>query len=215
MTKTVLQNRIQTDVQVKPASTSSTHRIGILGGTFNPPHIGHLMMADQVYQQLGLEKIIFIPDAQPPHIDRKETLAVQDRVEMVQRAILDHPQFELGLMEVQRGGISYTCDTLQQLHQAHPENQYYLIIGGDMVNYLPKWHQIEKIVQLAQLVGVCRKGYEKRSTYPLIWVNMPTSDVSSTWIRQTVQTGGSIRYFVPEAVRQYIQEKGLYLKDEH
>ncbi len=201
---------IQTKPQLQTAQTDHHQRIGIMGGTFNPPHIGHLMVADQVMSQLGLNKIIFIPDANPPHVDHKTSIDVNDRVEMVRRAIIDHIHFELGLMEVHRGGVSYTYNTLKELTTAHPENKYYLIIGGDMVDYLPKWYKVDEIVKMVQLVGVCRKGYEKNSRYPIMWVNMPTTDVSSTWIRQTLQHGGSVRYFVPDLVLSYIEEKGLY-----
>ncbi|UQS84372.1 nicotinate-nucleotide adenylyltransferase [Bombilactobacillus thymidiniphilus] len=187
--------------------------VGILGGTFNPPHIGHLMMADQVMSQLGLDKIIFLPDANPPHVDHKEAVPVLHRVEMVRRAIINHTNFDLGLMEVERGGISYTYDTVQQLVTEHPENKYYFIIGGDMVAYLPKWHRIDELVQLVQFVGVKRPNISQTSPYPIIWVNMPEVDISSTWIRKTLQNNGSVRYYVPDLVLQYIAEKRLYFND--
>ncbi|UQS82544.1 nicotinate-nucleotide adenylyltransferase [Bombilactobacillus folatiphilus] len=213
MTQTVTTNKPVTQVQSQTQTQSKGQRIGILGGTFNPPHIGHLMIADQVFEQLDLDKILFIPDANPPHVDEKGAIAVEHRMEMVRRAIINHRDFDLCLIEAQRGGISYTFDTIRQLKKLHPENQYYFIIGGDMVEYLPKWHKIDELVQMVQFVGVCRKGYEQNSTYPIIWVNMPTTEVSSTWIRQTIQTHGSVRYFVPDLVQQYIDEKGLYLDD--
>ncbi|MBA1434628.1 nicotinate-nucleotide adenylyltransferase [Bombilactobacillus bombi] len=215
MTHTVTKNNLLVKPELQTSTSGQQKRIGIMGGTFNPPHIGHLMVADQVLNQLGLNKILFIPDATPPHVDQKAAIAVNDRVEMVRRAIIDHRHFELGLMEVNRGGISYTYDTIRALKIAHPENRYYLIIGGDMVNYLPKWYKIDELVKMVQLVGICRKGYEKKSAYPLIWINMPTSDVSSTWIRQTIKHHGSVRYFVPDLVLQYIEEKGLYQDDNH
>ncbi|MCO6541706.1 MAG: nicotinate-nucleotide adenylyltransferase [Lactobacillus sp.] len=210
MATTVIKNNPITKPKLQVDSTGKQKRIGIMGGTFNPPHIWHLMAADQVLNQLGLDKILFIPDANPPHVDHKQAIDANDRVEMVRRAISNHHHFELGLMEINRGGVSYTYDTIRALTIAHPENRYYLIIGGDMVNYLPKWHKIEQLVQMVQLVGVCRKGYEQKSNYPIIWINMPTSDISSTWIRDTLKHQGSVRYFVPDAVLEYIKEKGLY-----
>lgn len=213
MAQTLTNNVTVTKPQPKLVINKKGKRIGIMGGTFNPPHIGHLMIADQVMNQLGLDKIIFIPDANPPHVDHKTTIAAKDRVEMVRRAIIDHPNFELGLTEVERGGLSYTYDTVKQLKIAHPENQYYWIIGGDMVNYLPKWHNIDQLAKMVQFVGVCRRGYEKISQYPVIWVNMPAIDVSSTWVRKTIANHGSVRYYVPKLVLQYIAEKGLYTND--
>lgn len=185
-------------------------QVGIMGGTFNPPHLGHLMMADQVANQLGLDYVLFMPDANPPHVDHKTTLPANQRVEMVKRAIAGNPLFRLELAEINRGGISYTYDTVVALKQQHPEIDYYLIIGGDMVDYLPTWHRIDDLVQLVQLVGIERPGYPKKSVYPVLWVDAPTINLSSTQIREKVQQGCSIRYLVPEAVADYIEEEGLY-----
>ncbi|EHO50929.1 putative nicotinate-nucleotide adenylyltransferase [Lentilactobacillus kisonensis F0435] len=110
-------------------------RIGILGGTFNPIHNGHLIVAQQVLDQLGLDKILFMPDATPPHVDRKLAIDAADRVAMINLAIWNNPSFSIEMAEVNRGGISYSYDTMAELVRKHPENQYYFIIGGDMVNY--------------------------------------------------------------------------------
>ena len=142
MTKIAVKNQSITEPKLQRINNGKQKRIGIMGGTFNPPHIGHLMVADQVLNQLSLDKILFLPDSKPPHVDSKGAIAANDRVEMVRRAIIDHRNFELGLMEVNRGGVSYTYDTIRALTISHPENRYYLIIGADMVNYLPKWHKI-------------------------------------------------------------------------
>ena len=123
--------RTSTQVATQLAATAKKRRIGILGGTFNPPHLGHLVIADQVATQLGLDKVLFMPDAEPPHVDRKLTIPAKDRVAMVKAAIKDNPRFDLELTEVNRGGRSYSYDTMLQLTQAHPENQYYFIIGGE------------------------------------------------------------------------------------
>ena len=186
------------------------HRVGIMGGTFNPVHNGHLMIAEQVRSQLDLDKVVFVPDNEPPHVDRKTAIAGADRLAMLKRAVADHPQFAVSDMELVRGGRSYTIDTIKELRQRHPENDYYFIIGGDMVAYLPKWYQIDELVKLVTFVGVVRPGYERTSAYPITWVDVPEFAVSSTLIRRLVKTGGSIRYLVPEGVREYIEEKGLY-----
>lgn len=207
---TLKQTTIQTAPDELVAVNGQRPQVGIMGGTFNPPHIGHLMMADQAANQLGLDYVVFMPDANPPHVDHKETIPAIQRVEMVKRAIVDNPLFKLSLAEIDRGGISYTYDTIVTLKQQHPEIDYYLIIGGDMVDYLPTWHRIDDLVQLVQIVGVERPGYSKQTPYPVLWVDAPTIALSSTQVRQKVQQGCSIRYLVPEAVADYIEEEGLY-----
>ncbi|MDT6980863.1 nicotinate-nucleotide adenylyltransferase [Levilactobacillus zymae] len=205
-----ISERTSTQTVTQMAATAKKRRIGILGGTFNPPHLGHLVIADQVATQLGLDKVLFMPDAEPPHVDRKLTIPAADRVAMVKAAIADNPQFKLELTEVQRGGLSYSYDTMLQLTQQHPENQYYFIIGGDMVAYLPKWHRIDELVKLVQFVGVCRQGYAHESPYPVLWVDVPNIGISSTMVRQRVRNGQSVRYLVPTLVDLYIKEHLLY-----
>jgi len=202
--------RTSTQVATEMAATAKKRRIGILGGTFNPPHLGHLVIADQVATQLGLDRVLFMPDAEPPHVDRKLTISAADRVAMVKAAIKDNPRFDLELTEVERGGRSYSYDTMLQLTQAHPENQYYFIIGGDMVAYLPKWYRIDELVKLVQFVGVCRQGFTHASPYPVLWVDVPQIGISSTMIRDQVRRGQSIRYLVPTMVDLYIKEHLLY-----
>ncbi|AYM03434.1 nicotinate-nucleotide adenylyltransferase [Levilactobacillus yiduensis] len=202
--------RTSTQVATQLAATAKKRRIGILGGTFNPPHLGHLVIADQVATQLGLDKVLFMPDAEPPHVDRKLTISAKDRVAMVKAAIKDNPRFDLELTEVARGGRSYSYDTMLQLTQAHPENQYYFIIGGDMVAYLPKWYRIDELVKLVQFVGVCRQGFNRESPYPVLWVDVPQIGISSTMVRDQVRRGQSVRYLVPTMVDLYIKEHLLY-----
>lgn len=205
-----ISERTSTQVVTQMTATAKKRRIGILGGTFNPPHLGHLVIADQVAAQLGLDQVLFMPDAEPPHVDRKLTIPATDRVAMVRAAIADNPQFNLELTEVNRGGRSYSYDTMRQLTQQHPENQYYFIIGGDMVAYLPKWYRIDDLVKLVQFVGVCRQGYAHESPYPVLWVDVPNIGISSTMIRQRVRNNQSIRYLVPTMVDLYIKEHLLY-----
>ncbi|ARJ71583.1 putative nicotinate-nucleotide adenylyltransferase [Latilactobacillus sakei] len=185
-------------------------QVGIMGGTFNPPHLGHLIMAEQVGTQLGLDKVLFMPDATPPHVDTKKTLPAKHRVEMVKRAIADNPLFELSMAEIERGGVSYTYDTIVALKKQYPNTDFYFIIGGDMVDYLPTWHRIDDLVQLVQFVGIQRTGYSRQTPYPVLWVDAPLVDISSTQIRNKVQQGCSIRYLVPTKVADYIEEEGLY-----
>ncbi|CAM2854593.1 nicotinate-nucleotide adenylyltransferase [Latilactobacillus sakei] len=185
-------------------------QVGIMGGTFNPPHLGHLIMAEQVGTQLGLDKVLFMPDATPPHVDTKKTLPAKHRVEMVKRAITDNPLFGLSMAEIERGGVSYTYETIVALKKQYPNTDFYFIIGGDMVDYLPTWHRIDDLVQLVQFVGIQRTGYSRQTPYPVLWVDAPLVDISSTQIRNKVQQGCSIRYLVPTKVADYIEEEGLY-----
>ena len=190
---------------------SERKRVGILGGTFNPPHIGHLIIAQQAGEQLGLDKVMFMPDAKPPHVDEKPSIAGKHREEMVRRAIANNPLFDIETIELERGGKSYTVDTMRELSEKNPDTDYYFIIGADMANYLPKWREIEELVELVQFVGVSRPGYPKTSEYPIIWVDSPEVAISSTKIREMVKTGQSLRYILPEDVITYIEEEGLYL----
>lgn len=185
-------------------------QVGIMGGTFNPPHLGHLIMAEQVGTQLGLDKVLFMPDATPPHVDTKKTLPAKHRVEMVKRAITDNPLFGLSMAEIERGGVSYTYETIVALKKQYPNTDFYFIIGGDMVDYLPTWHRIDDLVQLVQFVGIQRTGYSRQTPYPVLWVDAPLVDISSTQIRNKVQQSCSIRYLVPTKVADYIEEEGLY-----
>lgn len=204
------QTNVLTEVESLPEERI---RVGIIGGTFNPPHIGHLVIADQVCQQLGLDKVYFMPDANPPHIDKKEAIAAEHRVAMVEKAIEDNPLFGLENCEIQRGGISYTFDTMLELTKAHPEIDYYFIIGGDMVDYLPKWYRIDELIQMVQFVAVKRPNYADSSPYPLIWVDVPAMEISSTGLRKKIKNGCSVQYLIPDKTLAYIKEKELYQND--
>ncbi|KRN84358.1 nicotinate-nucleotide adenylyltransferase [Carnobacterium maltaromaticum] len=204
------QTNVLTEVESLPEERI---RVGIIGGTFNPPHIGHLVIADQVCQQLGLDKVYFMPDANPPHIDKKEAIAAEHRVVMVEKAIEGNPLFGLESCEIQRGGISYTFDTMLELTKAHPEIDYYFIIGGDMVDYLPKWYRIDELIQMVQFVAVKRPNYADSSPYPLIWVDVPAMEISSTGLRKKIKNGCSVQYLIPDKTLAYIKEKELYQND--
>lgn len=185
-------------------------RVGILGGTFNPPHLGHLIIAEQVKSQLNLDEVMFIPDYQPPHIDKKTAIFAEKRLKMVKLSTMDEPEFKVSDIELRRKGVSYTIDTIKELKLKNPEVDYYFIIGGDMVEYLPKWHRIEELIKLVKFVGVGRPGYRKESKYPIMWVDVPMTDISSTLVRRNVKQGCSIKYLVTPEVENYIHEEGLY-----
>lgn len=143
----------------------------------------------------------------------KKTIPAAHRLAMLQLAIADNPRFAIEDIELKRKGKSYTFDTMKELTEKNPDTSYYFIIGGDMVQYLPKWHRIDELMELVTFVGVRRPSYPVETPYPIIWIDVPLMDISSTIIRKKVQQGCSIRYLLPENVLNYIQEKGLYLDE--
>ncbi|CAI3353123.1 MAG: nicotinate-nucleotide adenylyltransferase [Enterococcus cecorum] len=197
---------------IQVQTTQSRKQVGILGGNFNPVHNQHLLIADQVGTALNLEKVYLMPEYLPPHVDEKDTIEAEHRLNMLKLAIADNPLFDIEQAELQRKGKSYTYDTMKALIAQNPNTDYYFIIGGDMVEYLPKWYKIDELVEMVQFVGVKRPGYRIDTLYPIIWIDAPMMDLSSSLIRKKIAQGCSIRYLVPEAVRNYILEKGLYLE---
>lgn len=202
----------QPRVQPETVTAKRRHRVGIYGGTFNPIHNAHLLVADQVGQALSLEQVRFMPDANPPHVDKKTAIDADLRLAMLKLAIKDNPLFGVEESELRRGGVSYTYDTMKKMVEQHPTTDYYFIIGGDMVDYLPKWHRIDELVRLPRFhfVGVRRPGAKNESAYPVIWVDVPLVSFSSTDIRRRVAQGLPIKYMVPDAVAAFIKEHHLY-----
>lgn len=208
MLKTSVKSTPQ--VQFQKVQTQPRKRVGIYGGTFNPVHNAHLLVADQVGTALCLNKVLLMPDNQPPHIDHKDTIAPKFRLDMLNLAVADNPLLGIETEEIKRGGISYSYDTMVALKRKHPDIDYYFIIGGDMVDYLPKWYRIDDLIKLVNFVGVRRPGAVNHSNYPVIWVDVPQVDISSSDIRQRVREGRSIKYMVPNKVEEYIKEHHLY-----
>jgi len=206
--------KVQTVLETQTQELVPKKQVGILGGNFNPVHYAHLVMGEQVGQALGLDKVYFMPEYLPPHVDEKKTIPAEHRLAMLELAIADNPRFAVETIELERKGKSYTVDTMRELTAKNPDTNYYFIIGGDMVNYLPKWHQIDELMELVTFVGVRRPEVPIDSPYPIIWSDIPLMDVSSTTIRKKVQQGCSVRYLLPDNVLHYIQEKGLYLDEE-
>jgi nicotinate-nucleotide adenylyltransferase len=194
-------------------TTMPKKQVGLLGGNFNPIHHAHLMIAEQVGQKLGFDEVHLLPSYLPPHVDEKKTIDSKHRLAMVQRAIEDNAFLSVDTRDLARKGKSYTIDTMLELTTENPDTEYYFIIGGDEVAYLPKWHRIEELVRLVNFVGVKRAGFALESPYPIIWVDVPEIQLSSSYIRKQVKQGCSIRYLVPDRVREYISEEGLYLDE--
>jgi nicotinate-nucleotide adenylyltransferase len=195
-------------------------RLGILGGTFNPPHLGHLVCAQEAYTQLELERVLFIPARIPPHKPVEEEPGAEHRLELCRLAVRDDPRFDVSELEMNREGPSYTVDTLNELHSNTPDNDLFLIVGGDVAAGLPEWHESERVLSLAKLAVVKRRGTPREAVEEALervnagarteFFRMPRIGVSSSLVRRRVRAGEPIRYIVPDAVAGYIQEQGLY-----
>lgn len=146
-------------VQEEPLNFEFRKQVGILGGNFNPVHLAHLVMAEQVGRSLGLNKVSMMPSYLPPHVDKKATIPAKHRVRMLELAIEDNPYLDIEEIELTRKGTSYTYETMKLLREQNPDTDYYFIIGGDMVEYLPKWYKIDELVELVNFVGVNRSIY--------------------------------------------------------
>lgn len=183
--------------------------IGIFGGTFDPPHLGHLIMAEQVRSQLELDEIWFIPSNLPPH-KQKARASADQRQQMLQLAIMNNPAFRLNTIELSRPGKSYTLDTIQMLTKKFAHDHFHFIIGADMVQDLPNWYRIDELMELIDFVGVKRTGFTFQTSYPITAVDVPMIEISSTIIRDRLSKGNSIKYLVPDAVYDFIKERGMY-----
>jgi len=194
--------------------------LGILGGTFNPPHMGHLVMAQDALDQLELDRVVLMPVATPPHKEALEDPGAAARVDLCRLAVAGDERFEVSTLEVDRGGASFTVDTLRELHDLEPEHDLTFIVGGDMAQSLPAWREPEAVLALATLAVAEREGVRRediaRRLDPLhdgdrvVFFDMPRIDISSSAIRRRVAEGRPIRYLVPDAVNEAIAERGLY-----
>ena len=189
-------------------------KLGILGGTFNPPHIGHLIVAESVRDQLKLDKILFVPSYSPPHKLYSQVALPTQRYEMVEIALEKNRNFSASDIEIAREGKSYTIDTINSLISIYPGSQLYLIIGLDNLMDFSDWKSPNDIISKVELVVTNRPGYNVEvknefKRYATI-VKVPSIDISSSDIRRRVKMGRSIRYLVPFEIEQYIFKKGLY-----
>jgi nicotinate-nucleotide adenylyltransferase len=191
-------------------------RIGILGGTFDPIHNGHLIIGQEMVWRLGLERVLLVPSADPPHKAYPEMASAEARVEMVRMAVADTPAFELSLIEQERPGKSYTVDTLRDLRaQMDAETEFSLLLGADSAQDMRTWCDPEGVVRLARIVVVDRPGFDRSAIDPTLSQHMdvveaPLLEISSTDIRSRVRSGRPIRYLVPDEVARFIERQGLY-----
>ncbi len=198
-------------------------KIGIMGGTFDPIHIGHLILGEAAQQQFGLDKILYMPAGNPPHkLHRDGRATDEQRTEMVRLAIEDNPNFELSLMEMNADGYSYTYRTLERFKAEHPENEYYFIIGADSLYDFDQWKEPQRICNAGSIICATRNQTPREEFQALmekrrkeyngnfLLLDSPNLDISSNNLRKMIAEGKSVRYYIRYAVIQYIREQGIY-----
>ena len=197
-------------------------RIGVFGGTFDPVHLGHLILAEQCREQGGLDQVLFIPAARPPNKLDDEITPFLQRLEMLVLAVAGQPAFVVDPLEKERDGPSFTVDTLTELHRRHSGDEFWLMVGSDTLVDLPNWREPARIVELAGLLVVARPGFPlpeaeaiaallpQPGSLRLQFVAAPLIDIASRDLRRRVAAGRSLRYLVPRAVEAYLHDKHLY-----
>lgn len=193
-----------------------------MGGTFNPVHVGHLLLAEWAKAEVGLDEVWFVPTGNSYMKESREILSGEKRLHMVELALLDNPCFKCLDLEIKRGGSSYSCETLTQLKRVHPENEFFFIVGADCLFTIENWKSPEKIFENCTLAAAVRddapwdemvtkqRELEKRFRADIILLSFLRISVSSTEIRERIREGKSVRYLVPDRTLKYIEEKGYY-----
>jgi nicotinate-nucleotide adenylyltransferase len=191
-------------------------RLGIFGGTFDPPHHGHLIVAADAFEALRLDRLLFVPAAEPPHKVGAVSATAEQRIRMVAAAIESDDRFALDDLETRRQGTSYTVDTLRALKSRDPDAELVFLLGIDQFRALASWREPDEVALLARLGVLSRSGEapDLSGPYPAVHVPVTRVDLSATEIRNRVRAGLSIRYRVPEAVREIIEGEGLYRGDD-
>jgi nicotinate-nucleotide adenylyltransferase len=196
-------------------------RIGIFGGTFDPPHVGHLILAAEAHTQLKLRLILWVPTAVPPHKLGDTISPVEDRLAMLRLALQDEAAFEISMVDIERPGPHFTLDMLRLLREANPGGELILVIGGDSLHDLPDWHRPVEVVAACDEIGVMRRPGDQvdlpvlEAKVPGLrskvrFVNSPLLEISSQDIRERVKKDLPFKYFVPPAVHKFIVSRGLY-----
>ena len=195
-------------------------RIGVLGGAFNPPHMGHMVMAQEALVQLELDSVLLMPMGQAPHREIVDDPGPEVRVELAEAAAAGDERFSASRMEVEREGPSYTVDTLRALREERPDDEFTWILGGDQAATLRSWREPEQVLELATIAATDRGSWRRagifveaahlRHSERLVFFEMPPIGVSSTFIRRRVRRGQPIRYLVPDGVAELIESRGLY-----
>ncbi|NND73255.1 MAG: nicotinate (nicotinamide) nucleotide adenylyltransferase [Rhodothermales bacterium] len=188
--------------------------MAVFGGSFNPPHLGHLIIAEHVRVHCQIDRVVWIPGYIPPHKKDRELASATHRLAMVELVVADNPAFVVSDMEIARRGVSYTVDTLEALAADEPEAELFLIIGGDSFAAFDAWHKPERIKELATLIVYDRKDNDYQRPIAgegrVLFVDGPVIEISSTMVRSAIQSGRSVRYLVPNTVKAYMEKNGLY-----
>jgi len=185
--------------------------VGLFGGSFDPIHHGHLLVAQAAAEVLGLDEVRFVPAREQPFKVGEHAAAAADRATMVERAIAGSPGMRLERLELDRAGPSYTVDTLRALRVREPDTSFVLLVGSDAAMGVPRWHEAPELSRLARIVAFGRAGATAGALPPGIgFITVPKVEISSTAVRERVRRGQSIRYWVPDAVAEFIASRGLY-----
>ena len=196
---------------VKVKSDNCAKRVALFGGTFDPIHLGHLIIAQMVIESMSLDQVIFVPSCTPPHKNTKQLFSAEDRLNMVRLAVRGNPQFLVSDVEYKRGGKSYSIDTVRYYRQIlSKKTKLFFIVGGDALHTLNTWKEIDELRKQVEFVCVNRPGYvgdEEKDEYHSVTIQ--GIDISSTQIRQRIVQGKRIQYLVPEAVLRYIERHHL------
>lgn len=190
-------------------------RIGIFGGSFDPPHLGHLIIAEHIAEKARLDKVIWVPARVPPHKEKDSLSKAEDRLKMVMLAISGNPLFEVSRIELSPDQPPWTINMLLFFKNKYPEDELHLIIGGDSLNDFTTWKDYRKLLKMVEIDVALRPGYDKKRAYKKVLmesniIDCPQIDISATKIRESVKKGNSIRYLVSENVRNFIIENKLY-----
>jgi len=199
-------------------------KIGISGGTFNPIHLGHLIIAEMVRDRFGLNEVLFVPSGMPPHKNLSNVVSSEHRFEMVNKAVANNPYFKESRVEIDRKGYTYTVDTLKNLKEIYGNGtSLYYIIGADVLNDLPSWRNHEEVFKMCEFIAVLRpgndmQGFKKQMEFlrdkycaKIHFIDTPLIEISSTQIRDSIKAGRSIKYLVPDCVEEYIMLNRLYI----
>lgn len=190
--------------------------LGLFGGTFDPPHVGHLALAEWARERLRLDRVLFIPAGRPPHKRRRPISSPAARLEMTRLATRGHPGFGVSTLELEADGPSFTVDTLRAIGARHPRARLFLLVGADSLDEFRTWRSPEEILALATLAVAARPGSGRAATRAwarrrgVVWLGNPGLEVSSSLVRERARAGRSVRYLVPDAVARYIARHRLY-----
>lgn len=199
--------------------------IGIMGGTFDPPHLGHLLSAESAASQLGLSKVLFLPNGKTVYKQRENTASPKQRFEMTRLAISDNDLFEISDIETRSSQITYTFDTLEKLHTIYKNAHFFFIVGADSLDYMDKWKNPKRIFDLCTVVAVGRAGFsqerlnkkaqalKEKFDADIVFVTMPNIEISSSDLKNRIKNGNSVRYMLSDLTLRYIKDNGLYIEN--